>query len=239
MPIMLLWVLFALGACFAASQAGELISRQRAFDMPHEAADQLALACLQVPAGRLALSEGNRCMEPSLPSGHLHVVVAGYLEKTCWSHWLFDLGLTNAEVCSPNSEEKGPLRGPCLVPAGLDEVSSLVGLAGALCAKSQTWPELCMQHVRHICCRLLSTGGCRALSPSGHGEVPAVWLSMSACSCQIWAEKGQYSWSVVLGNWTHGSSTVTAAGKDGLGIDSQPPRAGLGGGALGQDATLW
>ena len=99
MPIMLIWLLWALRAHFAAAQAGELITRQitKGFDMP-----QLAAVCLQlqVPAyaGRFALSGGNSCMEPSLPSGHLHIVVAGYLEKTCWSHWLFDLGLTNAEV---------------------------------------------------------------------------------------------------------------------------------------------
>ena len=88
---------------------------------------QLAAACLQlqVPAGGFALSEGNTCMEPSLPSGQLHIIVAGYQETTCWSHWLFDLGLTNAEV-------RGLLRGPRHVPAGLHEVSSLAGFAGAL-----------------------------------------------------------------------------------------------------------
>ena len=33
-----------------------------------------------------------------MPPGRLHIIVAGHQEKTCWSHWLFDLGLTNAEV---------------------------------------------------------------------------------------------------------------------------------------------
>ena len=75
-------------------------------------------------------------MEPSLPSGHLHVVLAGYLEKTCWRHWLFDLGLTNAEV-------SGLLGGPCHVPAGLHEAagSAVALLEGCMYAKSQTWPE--------------------------------------------------------------------------------------------------
>ena len=64
-------------------------------------------------------------MEPSLPFGQLHIVVAGYQEKTCWSHWLFDLGLTNAEV-------RGLLRGQAMRLLALTKSAVL-----------RAWRELC------------------------------------------------------------------------------------------------
>ena len=36
--------------------------------------------------------------EPSLVKGHLHIVVAGYRNNTCFDTWLWDLGTTNADV---------------------------------------------------------------------------------------------------------------------------------------------
>ena len=40
----------------------------------------------------------NPCESPSLPHGSLHLVVAGYEEKNCFTDWLWSLGLTNARV---------------------------------------------------------------------------------------------------------------------------------------------
>ena len=40
----------------------------------------------------------NPCESPSLPSGSLHIVIAGYEEKNCFTNWLWSLGLSNAHV---------------------------------------------------------------------------------------------------------------------------------------------
>ena len=36
------------------------------------------------------------CESPSLPAGAIHVVIAAFEEKTCFAHYLWELGLTNA-----------------------------------------------------------------------------------------------------------------------------------------------
>ena len=40
----------------------------------------------------------NSCESPSLPAGTAHIVIAGFDASTCFTHWLWDLGLTNALV---------------------------------------------------------------------------------------------------------------------------------------------
>ena len=40
----------------------------------------------------------NPCESPSVAAGSFHVVIAGYESKTCFTQYLWDLGLTNAQV---------------------------------------------------------------------------------------------------------------------------------------------
>ena len=123
-------------------------------------------------------------MEPSLPCGHLHIVVAGYLEKTCWSHWLFDLGLTNAEV---RTTAEGLLRGPCLMPPGVEHVSSPAGLAGALL-------EGCLYAKSLLKQPLVQARACGNKEHASGPQVPKQWHNLcvmlsitagltSACIC--------------------------------------------------------
>ena len=38
------------------------------------------------------------CESPSLPAGTFHVVIAAYEGKSCFSHYLWELGVSNAKV---------------------------------------------------------------------------------------------------------------------------------------------
>ena len=38
------------------------------------------------------------CETPTLPRNTFHIVIAGYAAKTCFAHYLWDLGLSNADV---------------------------------------------------------------------------------------------------------------------------------------------
>ena len=57
------------------------------------------------------------CESPALPLGSFHVVIAGYAEKTCFTRYLWHMGLTNAQVfVYRRTSPERPLRewqGPC------------------------------------------------------------------------------------------------------------------------------
>ncbi|KAK9812089.1 hypothetical protein WJX73_005368 [Symbiochloris irregularis] len=59
----------------------------------------------------------NECETPSLPSGRFHILIQAHKPKTCVTHWLYELGVTNAHVfVYRRFEAKTPLRtwhGPC------------------------------------------------------------------------------------------------------------------------------
>lgn len=71
--------------------------------MPSHSALMLGLlfflpAAFGISSARFDISLQNPCESPSLPSGSLHIVIAGYEEKTCFTSWLWSLGLSNAHV---------------------------------------------------------------------------------------------------------------------------------------------
>ncbi len=57
------------------------------------------------------------CETPTLPTGAFHIVIAGYAAKTCFKHYIWGLGLSNAEVFVYRREDLHvPARtwhGPC------------------------------------------------------------------------------------------------------------------------------
>lgn len=48
--------------------------------------------------GRATAELVNTCESPSLPAGKFHVVIAAYEGKNCFSHYLWELGVSNANV---------------------------------------------------------------------------------------------------------------------------------------------
>ena len=82
----------------------------------------LLASCLALLAGSAVTatfdtSVHNSCESPSLPAGSMHIVIAGYEDKNCFTHYLWDLGLTNAHVfVYRRLSSERPLaiwRGPC------------------------------------------------------------------------------------------------------------------------------
>ena len=57
------------------------------------------------------------CEEPSLPPGAFHIIIAGHEARTCFTHYLWHLGLSNAKVFVYRRRvPEHPLavwRGPC------------------------------------------------------------------------------------------------------------------------------
>ena len=76
-----------------------------------------AAAVLSCAAAPFDVSLLNPCESPALPAGAIHVVIAGYKENTCFTHYLWDMGLTNAHVFvyRRRKPEKAlrSWRGPC------------------------------------------------------------------------------------------------------------------------------
>ena len=57
-----------------------------------------AAAVLSCAAAPFDVSLRNPCESPALLAGAIHIVIAGYKEDTCFTHYLWDMGLTNAHV---------------------------------------------------------------------------------------------------------------------------------------------
>ena len=57
-----------------------------------------AAAVLSCAAASFDVSLLNPCESPALPAGAIHIVIAGFKENTCFTHYLWDMGLTNAHV---------------------------------------------------------------------------------------------------------------------------------------------
>ena len=57
-----------------------------------------AAAVLSCAAAPFDMSLRNPCESPALPAGAIHIVIAGYKEDTCFTHYLWDMGLTNAHA---------------------------------------------------------------------------------------------------------------------------------------------
>ena len=78
------------------------------------AAAAAVLSCAAVP---FKVSLRNPCESPALPAGAIHIVIAGYKEDTCFTHYLWDMGLTNAHAfVYRRRESEQALRswhGPC------------------------------------------------------------------------------------------------------------------------------
>jgi Protein of unknown function (DUF3431) len=58
------------------------------------------------------------CIQPSLPNGAFHVVIAGYRVNTCYDY-LFQLGITNAQIYVYQREELNALTRPADGPCGI------------------------------------------------------------------------------------------------------------------------
>ena len=82
--------------------------------LTHVVCSGVLLGCAQnVRAFRVA----NDCESPSLPTGSFHVVIAAYESRNCFSHYLWELGVTNAHVfVYRRISQERPLQqwhGPC------------------------------------------------------------------------------------------------------------------------------
>lgn len=59
----------------------------------------------------------NTCESPALPADQFHIIIVGYEEKTCFAHYLWDMGTTNARIfVYRRVSPERPLRqwhGPC------------------------------------------------------------------------------------------------------------------------------
>ena len=58
----------------------------------------MAMLLAWVDSAAFNLELRNPCESPSMPAGRLHVVIAGFESKLCFTHYLWDLGLSNAHV---------------------------------------------------------------------------------------------------------------------------------------------
>ena len=65
------------------------------FILYHQA---LCFALVACTGNAQASAKQSPCEAPALPVGSLHVVIAGHENKTCYTHYLWHMGLTNAHV---------------------------------------------------------------------------------------------------------------------------------------------
>ena len=77
----------------------------------------ICLAVVIAAGGAQASANQSPCESPALPVGSFHVVIAAHENKTCYTHYLWHMGLTNAHVFvyrRVQPQKVGQVRqGPC------------------------------------------------------------------------------------------------------------------------------